>query len=79
MLRSLICILLVASAVAEYSLRQEYSGKGFFDGFNFMTGNDPTNGYGKRSPSHPLPCLMIWRSELCGCEHSMGQAICVCQ
>jgi hypothetical protein len=34
----------MASAL-NYRLVQDYSGTGFFNNFNFFTGNDPTNGY----------------------------------
>ncbi|GKZ31215.1 hypothetical protein AbraIFM66950_011470 [Aspergillus brasiliensis] len=30
---------------AAYTLQDDYSGSGFFDGFSFFTGTDPTNGF----------------------------------
>ena len=33
------------TAVAGYTLVDDYSGSGFFDNFDFFTGHDPTNGF----------------------------------
>eukprot|EP01039_Chlorochromonas_danica_P011075 gene11075-12334_t len=45
----MLTLLLLASFLgtlsAQYSLRAEYSGKSFFDGYNFVTYDDPTHGY----------------------------------
>ncbi len=38
---------LISSAFANYTLSQDYTGRAFFDGFDFFTDADPTNGHVK--------------------------------
>jgi Glycosyl hydrolases family 16 len=37
----------ISSTLANYTLSQDYTGKAFFDGFEFFTAPDPTNGHVK--------------------------------
>ena len=37
----------ISSTLAHYSLSQDYTGRAFFDGFDFFTDADPTNGHVK--------------------------------
>jgi len=38
---------LISSTLAHYTLSQDYTGKAFYDGFEFFTDADPTNGHVK--------------------------------
>ena len=39
------CLPLFYSAAAQYTLKDQWSGSNFFNGFDFFTGGDPTHGF----------------------------------